>query len=109
LAYDGLIRLSWPETLNWANSSTLLFRSMTTLWPSEIKEICQNYTGKVSVTRERLNQGGYTRDGVYFGIGQPLYFMQDEDGVFDAYFRASNRTEAVEIARERYPNARIRR
>jgi hypothetical protein len=96
-------------TLNWANSSTLLFGSMTTLWPSEIKEICQNYTGKVSVIRERLNLGGYTRDGVYFGIGQPLYFVQDEDGFFDQYFRAADRAEAVEIARERYPNARIRR
>lgn len=85
------------------------FRSMTTLWPSEIKEICQNYTGKVSVIRERLNLGGYTRDGVYFGIGQPLYFVQDEDGFFDQYFRAADRAEAVEIARERYPNARIRR
>ena len=82
---------------------------MSTLLPSEIKEICRNYTGKVSVTHERLNQGGYTRDGVYFGIGQPLYFMQDEDGFFDDYFRASDRIEAVEIARERYPNARIRR
>jgi hypothetical protein len=82
---------------------------MPTLWPSEIKEICQNYTGKVSVTRERLNQGGYTRDGIYFGVGQSLYFVQDEDGFFDQYFRAADRAEAVEIARERYPNARIRR
>lgn len=82
---------------------------MSTLWPSEIKEICRNYTGKVSVTRERLNQGGYTRDGVYFGIGQPLYYMQDEDGFDQQYFRATDRTEAVEIARERFPNARIRR
>jgi hypothetical protein len=82
---------------------------MPTLWPSEIKEICQNYTGKVSVTRERLNQGGYTRDGIYFGVGQSLYFMQDEDCFYGIHFRASDRTEAVEIARERYPNARIRR
>lgn len=81
---------------------------MTALWPSEVREICRNYTGKVSVIRERLNQGGYTRDGVYFGVGSSLYFMQDEDGFFADYFRASDRADAVQIARERYPNARIR-
>jgi hypothetical protein len=81
---------------------------MSNLWPSEIREICSNYTGKVSVKRERINQGGYTSDGVYFGIGSPLYFMQDEDGFYDGYFRASDREEAVEIARQRYPKAKIR-
>ena len=82
---------------------------MIKLWPSEVREICQNYTGKVSVTNERLNQGGYTRDGVYFGVGQLLYFIQDEDGFYGNYYRASDRAEAVEIARERYPLAKIRR
>jgi hypothetical protein len=103
------LRIVLAHDIKLGQSSTLLFRTMPTLWPSEIKEICQNYTGKVSVIRERLNLGGYTRDGVYFGIGQPLYFVQDEDGFFDQYFRAADRAEAVEIARERYPNARIRR
>ena len=81
---------------------------MSKLWPSEVREICANYTGKVSVTQELL-EDGYTRDGVYFGIGKPLFVMQDEDCIYTRHFRAADRAAAVEIARERYPNARIRR
>lgn len=68
------------------------------------------YTGRVSVTRERLNSGGYTRQGVYFGVGSPLYFFQDEDGAHSDYIRASDRQDAIEQVRQIYgPWAKIRR
>lgn len=75
---------------------------------TETRQTCQTYTGKVSIRHERLNQGGYTRDGVYFGLGPRLYFMQDEDGHFENYFRATDREDAVAIARKIYPVAKIR-
>ena len=79
------------------------------MYRSEALNFCKDYTGKVSVRRERLNSGGYTSDGVYFGIGSPLYFIQDEDGIHDDYVRASDREDAVEIARGIYPKAKIRK
>lgn len=79
------------------------------MYHSERIAAAKVYTGKVSVKRERLNSGGYTRDGVYFGVGEPLYYMQDEDGIYDNYFRASCREEAIEIARDTYPKAKIRK
>ena len=75
---------------------------------TEIRATCFNYTGRVSVRRERLNQGGYTRDGVYFGVGEPLYYIQDADGHYGDYYRATDRGDAVEIARRCYPKAKIR-
>lgn len=78
------------------------------MWPSEIRELCAQFTGRVSVRRERINSQGYLSDGTYFGVGAPLYFIQDEEGIWDDYVRASCRAEAVEIARDRYPVAKIR-
>ena len=76
--------------------------------PSETRTLCAQFTGKVYVQKQRLNSGGYTDDGIYFGIGEPLYFAQDEEGIWSDYFRASCRAEAVEIARDQYPLAKIR-
>jgi hypothetical protein len=70
-----------------------------------------NYRGRVSVTHERLNQGGYRSDGTYFGVGSRLYFVQDEDGEclpHGHYFRATDRQDAVAFARGMFPNAKIR-
>lgn len=76
--------------------------------PSETRTLCAQFTGRVYVQKQRLNSGGYTDDGIYFGIGEPLYFAQDEEGIWSDYYRASCRAEAVEIARDRYPLAKIR-
>ena len=78
-------------------------------WPYDIAQLCKEYTGRVSIQKERVNQGGYIKGGVYFGVGEPLYFAQDEDGLWCDYFRASDRNEAIAIMRERYPNAQIKR
>ena len=65
------------------------------------------YTGRVYVRRERLNNGGYTKDGCYFGVGSPLYYVSDYDGVYSDYFRASCRDEALEKARDIYPMGKV--
>ena len=36
------------------------------MWPSEIRELCAQFTGRVSVRRERINSQGYRSDGVYW-------------------------------------------
>ena len=79
------------------------------MWPSEIAQLCKEYTGRVSIQKERVNQGGYIKGGIYFGVGEPLYFAQDEDGLWGYYIRASDRNEAIAIMRERYPIAQIKR
>ena len=70
------------------------------------------YTGKVTLHREPLNSGGYTRTGVYFGVGLPLYFLQDSDGIHlphGQYIRAMDREDALAIARYHFPNGKFRR
>lgn len=79
------------------------------MYYSEAIAAAKVYTGKVSITKERLNNGGYDRDGVYFGVGEPLYYVMDEDGIYGDYIRASCREEAIELAREIYPLAKIRK
>jgi hypothetical protein len=79
------------------------------MFPSEISNICKQFTGKVELRKVRLNQGGYTSDGIYFGVGTPLYFAQDEEGYWCDYFRATCREEAIDILRDRFPIAKIRK
>jgi hypothetical protein len=79
------------------------------MWPSEVRKLCANYTGKVSIRKERVNAGGYIAGGIYFGCGAPLYFVQDEDGLWEDYIRASDREDAIAQVRERYPLAQIKR
>lgn len=64
---------------------------------------------KFTLHRERLNQGGYTTGGRYFGVGQPLYFYSDDDGLLCDYIRADDRQHAKEIIRAKYPHAKFYR
>lgn len=74
---------------------------------SEVYELCKQYTGRVHVQHVRLDQGGYTSDGVYFGIGPRLYHIWDDEDYRSDYIRASTRAVAVAEARHYYPNAKI--
>ena len=73
------------------------------------REKCRQFKGVVYLHREYLNQGGYTKNGVYFGVGDKLYYLSDEDGIWSDYFRASCREEAIEIGQEIYPNGKFRK
>jgi hypothetical protein len=77
---------------------------MTTTFP--------NYTKRVYLNRVILNRGGYTSDGIYFGTGDRLYFVQDYDGdclPYGYYFRAIDREDALEVGRHIFPNAKIKK
>ena len=67
-----------------------------------------DYRGRISVNHIGLNSGGYNRDGVYFGTGQRLYCLSDEDGLWVRNIRAGDRPEALSIARDFFPLAKIR-
>jgi hypothetical protein len=49
----------------------------------------------VTLHRVRLDAGGYDRDGIYWGIGLPLYFHQNYDGSVAGYLRAEDRESAI--------------
>lgn len=69
----------------------------------------RNYSGRLYLRRVRLNQGGYDRNGTYFGTGEPLYWCANDDLSIDFMLRASSRHLARASVIARYPNAKIRK
>ena len=64
---------------------------------------------KIYLTRVRLNSGGYTSTGQYFGIGAPLYHYQNDEGDIYDYVRAYDRQDAKQRVLARYPDAKFTR
>lgn len=62
---------------------------------------------KVSLTRVRLNNGGYDSTGYYFGIGMPLFcaVWEDETECHSHYLRAYDRDDAKEQVKAMLPGA----
>lgn len=61
---------------------------------------------KFTLQRIRLNSGGYTSKGVYFGTGAPLYYYADHaTGEIASYLRAYDRKDAKDRIRNRHPGA----
>lgn len=67
------------------------------------------YAGRLTLRRTRLNNGGYDRNGTYFGTGDPLYWYADDDGEIDGMIRAKNRADARTAVLALYPNAKVKR
>ncbi len=91
----------------------------------------KDFDGLIYVRRERLNSGGYTSTGKYFGIGAPLFHYFGEDDATDAwnareraqtdprdlwkfrpieindYLRAADRSDAVAKLKKLFPRARF--
>jgi hypothetical protein len=71
-----------------------------------------DYTSHVILQQKRLNMGGYDKFGLYYGVGERLYYIAaiSADGmeyIYEDEFRAKDRTEAIEIAKEIFPNGRF--
>ena len=68
---------------------------------------------KFRLWKVRLNSQGYTDDGVYFGVGQPLYYYESEsdsyDGKYYNFFRSFNREWAKERILKAHPDAKFYR
>ena len=65
------------------------------------------FTGKLYLRRVHLNDGGYDRNGTYFGWGSPLYWCADESGDIDFMLRAADREDAKCQVLCDYPGARF--
>lgn len=61
---------------------------------------------RLYLRRVPLNSGGYDAGGAYWGLGQPLYHVQDCDGN-GRIFRATSREDAKALVREDWPDARF--
>lgn len=56
--------------------------------------------------RIRLDSGGYDSGGAYWGHGQPLYFVQDQDGN-SQFMRAADRSDAKRKLTDKWPGCRF--
>ena len=76
-------------------------------------EANRNRSMKFTLCRIRLDSGGYDSGGAYWGIGEPLYGAETQDGLDDQvlrlFMRATDRNDAKNKVRERFPNARFYR
>lgn len=63
----------------------------------------------VSIQRVRLNSGGYTTGGRYFGGGSPLFHVQSGDDVIDTHERASSRHVVKAALQKKCPGVRFTR
>ena len=48
------------------------------------------------VIRVPLDSDGYTRNGRYYGVGEPLWHVRSADGAIDEYVRAATKAEALQ-------------
>lgn len=64
--------------------------------------------GPLYLRRIPLNSGGYDAGGAYWGLGQPLYYVEDQDGN-SQFLRASSRGAAKKAIAERWEGARFYR
>ena len=67
------------------------------------------FTGKLTIKRTKIDSGGYDKNGTYFGIGNPLFWVSDDDGDVDYMIRAYDREEARNKVLGKYPKAKVAR
>ena len=60
--------------------------------------------GRIYLRRVKLDRGGYDQGGAYWGIGEPLWLAQDQDGNC-RIFRAASRDKAKAEIRETFGTA----
>jgi len=66
-----------------------------------------------TLQRVRLNSGGYTDRGEYFGTGEPLYYFASDEQLnqfgheVSGHLRAADRADAKEQLRKRFKGARF--
>jgi hypothetical protein len=68
-----------------------------------------SFSGRLTLRRVRLDQGGYDPNGTYFGAGGPLYWYASDDGEIDAMLRAHSREGAKAQVLKIYPSAKFYR
>jgi ribosomal protein L20 len=62
---------------------------------------------KYTLRHQRLNSGGYTSTGYYFGNGQRLYWYCSDNQIHHGYLRAIDRKDAKRKIRSQYINQTV--
>lgn len=62
----------------------------------------------IAVLRVTLDRGGYDKRGRYFGIGEPLWSFESDDGESHGHIRAKDKAAAKAEVKAKYPTARVR-
>lgn len=69
-----------------------------------------DFAGKMYLRKVPLDNGGYDRNGTYFGHGDDyVYWYASADGTIDGTLRAVDRDEAKTVILSRYPNTAFHR
>lgn len=64
---------------------------------------------KVTLQRIKVNRSGYSSDGVYYGVGAPVFFAVDDTGYFLITFRARDRADAKRKLVSEFPDMKFYR
>lgn len=64
--------------------------------------------GPLYLRRVRINSGGYDSGGAYWGLGPPLWCVEDQDGNSQFFRAASRETAKTKIAAD-WPGAKFYR
>jgi hypothetical protein len=64
-------------------------------------------SGSASLTRVKLDRGGYDSRGSYWGVGEPLWTLVSDDS--QHFIRASDRDEAAAEFKKKFPGLRLAR
>lgn len=64
--------------------------------------------GRLRLVRVHINSGGYDRGGAYWGLGAPLWYVEDPDGN-SRFLRARNRDAAKAAIIADWPEAKFYR
>lgn len=74
-----------------------------------VLDAVEDFSGKLTLRRIRLDSGGYDPNGTYFGTGTPLFWVASDDGTIDYVLRAWPRSEAKSFVKKLFPKARFYR
>ena len=64
--------------------------------------------GKITIRRSPLDRQGYDRNGTYFGLGDPLFWITDEDGEVDYVTRGHFAEMLAESLRKLHPGTEVK-
>lgn len=54
----------------------------------------KRHRGGFTLAKKRINRQGYDSNGKYYGVGDPLYVVEEKDGDHSTEFRAKTKSEA---------------
>lgn len=115
--YGAPMRRGWPHlTPELAQTVLAMYESNPPQNANEVAHrqaalgvLAPKLSGKVSLRKIRINQGGYDDGGAYWGIGSQLWNASNDDLSVNLWFRARTRDAAKDQVLVKFPAARFYR